>query len=53
MGTQTLVDARRVFRTDPLKRIMTVLNNADSVAYLIAQLGRRKELPAGPTRDSR
>ncbi|MCK3862771.1 DUF6543 domain-containing protein [Pseudomonas sp. B329] len=46
-GTQTLVDARRVFRTDPLKRILTVLNNADSVAYLIAQLGRRKEKPVG------
>ncbi|WP_312832891.1 DUF6543 domain-containing protein [Pseudomonas lactis] len=42
-GTQTLADARRVFRTDPLKRILTVLNNADSVAYLIALLGRRKE----------
>lgn len=41
-GTQTLADARRVFRTDPLKRILTVLNNADSVAYLIAQLGRRR-----------
>lgn len=43
-GTQTLGDARRVFRTDPLKRILTVLNNADSVAYLVAQLGRRKKI---------
>ena len=51
-GTQTLSDARRVFRTDPLKRIITVLNNADSVAYLIAQLGRRKEIPVSPTSDS-
>ncbi|KRP46476.1 hypothetical protein SAMN04490190_2822 [Pseudomonas libanensis] len=51
-GTQTLADARRVFRTDPLKRIITVLNNADSVAYLIAQLGRRKERPVGATSDS-
>ncbi|MBR7213311.1 hypothetical protein E1K68_11095 [Pseudomonas sp. B2021] len=50
-GTQTLADARRVFRTDPLKRILTVLNNADSVAYLIAQLGRRKERPVGLTSD--
>jgi hypothetical protein len=50
-GTQTLSDARRMFRTDPLKRIITVLNNADSVAYLIAQLGRRKELPVSPTSD--
>ncbi|KQM54843.1 hypothetical protein ASE80_20645 [Pseudomonas sp. Leaf15] len=46
-GTQTLADARRVFRTNALKRILTVLNNADSVAYLIAQLGRRKEIPVG------
>ncbi|AZE83472.1 hypothetical protein C4J98_2059 [Pseudomonas orientalis] len=51
-GTQTLVEARRVFRTDPLKRIITVLNNADSIAYLIAQLGRRKEIPVGLTSDS-
>lgn len=51
-GTQTLADARRTFRTDPLKRIITVLNNADSVAYLIAHLGRRKELPIGPVSDS-
>ncbi|MCP2053687.1 UNVERIFIED_ORG: hypothetical protein J3D59_003547 [Pseudomonas fluorescens] len=46
-GTQTLAEARRVFRTNALKRILTVLNNADSVAYLIAQLGRRKEIPVG------
>ncbi|QOY72764.1 DUF6543 domain-containing protein [Pseudomonas sp. OST1909] len=46
-GAKTLADARRVFRTDSLKRILTVLNNADSVAYLIAQLGRRKEKPVG------
>lgn len=51
-GTQTLADARRIFRTDPLKRIVTVLNNADSVAYLIAQLGRRKERPVGLTGNS-
>lgn len=31
---------------------LTVLNNADSVAYLIAQLGRRKEIPVSPTSDS-
>ncbi|PIB43162.1 hypothetical protein AOA59_18035 [Pseudomonas sp. 2822-15] len=46
-GAQTLAEARRVFRTNALKRILTVLNNADSVAYLIAQLGRRKEIPVG------
>lgn len=51
-GTRTLSDARRVFRTDPLKRIITVLNNADSVAYLIVQLGRRKEIPVGQANDS-
>ncbi len=51
-GTQTLSDARRVFRTDPLKRVITVLNNADSVAYLIAQLGRRKETPIGQVGNS-
>ena len=31
---------------------LTVLNNADSIAYLIAQLGRRKEIPVSPTSDS-
>ncbi|MBC3256752.1 hypothetical protein HU733_14695 [Pseudomonas paralactis] len=51
-GARTLVDARRIFRIDPLKRILTVLNNADSVAYLIALLGRRKERPVGLNGDS-
>lgn len=51
-GTQTLADARQTFRTDPLKRILTVLSNADSVAYLVAQLGRRKEIPVALTSDS-
>ena len=51
-GTQTLSDARRVFRTDALKRVVTVLNNADSVAYLIALVGRRKAIPIGLTSNS-
>lgn len=52
-GTQTLSDARQAFRNDPLKRITIVLNNADSVAYLITLLGRRKAMPISPTSDSR
>ncbi len=40
-GGQTLDDARRVFRTNPLKRMDTILSNADSVALLISQLGRQ------------
>ncbi|WP_300627059.1 DUF6543 domain-containing protein [Pseudomonas sp.] len=52
-GAQTLNDARQVFRTDPLKRVLTVLNNADSVAYLITQLGRRKEIPVEQPGDER
>ena len=51
-GTQTLSDARRVFRTDALKRVITVLNNADSVAYLITLVGRRKAVSIGPISDS-
>ncbi|MFJ2364401.1 dermonecrotic toxin domain-containing protein [Pseudomonas sp. NPDC087697] len=40
---QTLDDARRIFRTDPLKRVETILGNADSVALLISKMGRRLE----------
>lgn len=40
-GGTDLDDARRIFRADPLKRIDTLLGNADSVAYLITQLGRQ------------
>lgn len=44
-GTRTLDDARAVFMSDANKRIDTILANADSVTYLISQLGR--ELDAG------
>lgn len=40
-GGTNLADARRIFYADPLKRIDTLLGNADSVAYLISQLGRQ------------
>lgn len=40
-GGKDLDDARRIFRTDSTRRIDTVLGNADSVAYLITQLGRQ------------
>jgi hypothetical protein len=40
-GGNDLDDARRIFRADSLKRIDTLLGNADSVAYLITQLGRQ------------
>ncbi|WP_348748303.1 dermonecrotic toxin domain-containing protein [Pseudomonas rhodesiae] len=44
-GTRSLDDARAVFMSDVDKRIDTILANADSVTYLISQLGR--ELDAG------
>ena len=40
-GGTDLADARRIFYADPLKRIDTLLGNADSVAYLITNLGRQ------------
>lgn len=39
-GCQTLQEARNIFMTDDNKRIDTILANADSVTYLISQLGR-------------
>ncbi|MBK3507245.1 hypothetical protein [Pseudomonas sp. MF6747] len=39
-GARTLNDARAIFMSDPDKRIDTILANADSVTYLICQLGR-------------
>ncbi|AKS04891.1 dermonecrotic toxin domain-containing protein [Pseudomonas trivialis] len=39
-GTTTLNDARHTFMTDPDKRMDVILTNADSVAYMIAELGR-------------
>lgn len=42
-GSHTLDNARRVFQSDPLKRIKVVLSNADSVALLITQLGRQRD----------
>lgn len=44
-GAKTLDDARQVFMTDEDKRIDIILANADSVTYMITQLGR--ELDAG------
>ncbi|MBW1250353.1 hypothetical protein I7860_27145 [Pseudomonas tolaasii] len=44
-GAKTLDDARRVFMSDENKRMDIILANADSVAYMITQLGR--ELDAG------
>ncbi|PIB42958.1 hypothetical protein AOA59_19045 [Pseudomonas sp. 2822-15] len=39
-GTKDLKDARDVFMSNADKRIDTILANADSVTYLITQLGR-------------
>lgn len=44
-GTRNLDDARAMFMSNSDKRIDTILANADSVAYMISQLGR--ELDAG------
>ncbi|MGY2400805.1 dermonecrotic toxin domain-containing protein [Pseudomonas sp. SDO5271_S396] len=44
-GAKTLDEARHVFMSDEDKRIDIILANADSIAYLITQLGR--ELEAG------
>ncbi|MFN3355861.1 MAG: dermonecrotic toxin domain-containing protein [Pseudomonas sp.] len=44
-GTRNLEDARAVFMSNSDKRIDTILANADSVTYMISQLGR--ELDAG------
>ncbi|WP_431699981.1 dermonecrotic toxin domain-containing protein [Pseudomonas sp. BR20] len=44
-GCRTLDDARSMFMSNADKRIDTILANADSVTYLISQLGR--ELDAG------
>ncbi|NWB27255.1 hypothetical protein [Pseudomonas gingeri] len=42
-GTQDLDEARRVFLSDENKRIDVILNNADSLALLLAHLGRPPE----------
>lgn len=39
-GAKTLNDARQIFMSNPDKRIDTILANADSVTYLISELGR-------------
>lgn len=44
-GARTLEDARSVFMSNADRRLDTILGNADSVTYLISQLGR--ELDAG------
>jgi hypothetical protein len=44
-GSRTIDAARSIFMSDADKRIDTILANADSVTYLISQLGR--ELDAG------
>ena len=48
-GGQGLDDARRIFQSDSLKRVKTILNNADSVALLISRLGR--QLDPSPNQD--
>jgi hypothetical protein len=40
-GGTDLASARRIFYANPLKRIDTLLGNADSIAYLITRLGRQ------------
>ncbi|WP_248745656.1 hypothetical protein [Pseudomonas sp. MWU12-2037] len=42
-GTQNLDEARRVFFSDENKRMDVMLNNADSLALLLAHLGRPPE----------
>ncbi|WP_017907039.1 hypothetical protein [Pseudomonas asplenii] len=42
-ATRDLDDARRVFLADPARRTDVILNNADSLALLIAHLGRPVE----------
>ncbi|MHC8289151.1 dermonecrotic toxin domain-containing protein [Pseudomonas sp. XS1P51] len=48
-GGQTLDDARRIFLTNPLKRVESILSNADSVALLLSRMGRRVEPMRSPT----
>lgn len=45
-GGRVLDDARRIFLTDPIKRMDTILSNADSVALLISRLGRQLDHPS-------
>lgn len=45
-GTRTLAHAREIFMSDADKRIDTILANADSVTYLISELGRALEAGA-------
>ncbi|MBC3302619.1 hypothetical protein H0Z09_15945 [Pseudomonas sp. SWRI18] len=40
-GAKTLHDARQIFMSNADKRIDTILANADSVTYLIAEVGRQ------------
>lgn len=47
-GGQTLDDARRIFLTNPLKRVESILSNADSVALLLSKMGRRLEPMPSP-----
>ena len=45
-GGRTLEDARIIFMSNNDKRIDTILANADSVTYMISQLGRRLDAGA-------
>jgi hypothetical protein len=45
-GAKTLDDARQTFMTDPDRRISTILANADSITYLITQVGRVLDMGA-------
>ncbi|AZF37008.1 hypothetical protein C4J88_2225 [Pseudomonas sp. R4-39-08] len=43
---RTLVEARSIFMSNTDKRIDTILANADSVTYMISELGRRLDIGA-------
>ena len=45
-GGRTLDDAREIFMSNADKRIDTILANADSVTYMISQLGRELDASA-------
>ncbi len=45
-GAKNLADARQIFMTDADKRIATILANADSITYLITQVGRSLDMGA-------
>lgn len=40
-GGENLSGARKIYKRDPLVRLKVQLGNADSVAWLISQMGRQ------------